>query len=90
MDHLMGDEVVYFLHIPKTAGTSFQYYLAQYFPGGKICPAQVQAELLQIPAHELQEYRLFAGHFWGLQQLLDQRLALITMLREPLARAISN
>jgi hypothetical protein len=82
---------LYFLHIPKTAGTTFQPILTSYFDPHTICPAYDWAELLQIPVSALAGYRLFRGHFYGhLRHLLKRQTVTITFLRDPTERTISQ
>jgi len=81
----------YFLHIPKTAGTTFGAILKNTFPPEKICPAHHLQELAKIPACKLGDYRVFRGHFYyGIEKILGFKPIYGTFLREPVARYISN
>ena len=81
---------VYFLHIPKTAGKSVWRYLQQVFPTHEICPAWNWDDLMTMPRDELDGYRIFRGHFQGyLEGVLQRKLTLITILRDPIERTLS-
>lgn len=85
------DDVFYFLHIPKTAGTSFISNLENFFDYNRICQDSVWPQLLKRKPNELQNYSLFRGHFgYGLHNFLEKKLLYLTMLRNPIKRTISN
>ena len=44
---LKEDDLLYFLHIPKTAGTTFASVLDNYFDFNSILPQQVWSQLLK-------------------------------------------
>lgn len=81
---------LYYLHIPKTAGTSLNSYLDRQFEVEEVCPVHLLPDLFDIPLSDLQKYKLFRGHFWyGLNSYLKKELTYITMLRDPVQRVIS-
>jgi hypothetical protein len=82
----------YFFHIPKTAGSTMAYrLLPKFFYNAEICPHTTFDTLLAVPPGERTRYRLFHGHFYNhLQPLLDLELRLLTLLRHPFERAISQ
>ncbi|UZJ61123.1 sulfotransferase family protein [Pseudomonas sp. KU26590] len=81
---------IYYLHIPKTAGTSVISYLDEQFAQERICPAQLLPELFKLEKNRLLNYHLFRGHLWaGVDQYTGLKLNYITMLRDPLQRTIS-
>lgn len=81
---------VYYLHIPKTGGTSLISFLDEQFDPEDICPAQLLPELFALPFESLERYRLFRGHLWhGLASYLRRDLTYITMLRDPVQRTVS-
>lgn len=83
---------LYFLHIEKTAGTSFRTAIEKKFTPEEICPAYHQDEALSIAPEKLKKYKFFRGHYrLSVQQhiTLDMPAALV-MLREPVQRTISH
>lgn len=88
---LTADDQLVFLHLAKTAGTTFVFILEQFFAPGEICPAYWLDEILKIPYEELTKYRLFRGHFhYDLHTLLPKKPVYITILRDPIERIISH
>ena len=82
---------LYFLHIPKTAGTSLTEILERHFEAELICPVHLWHDLLGIPRDDLKRYRLFRGHFYSyLNQFLETDLTHLTILRDPVKRSISH
>jgi Glycosyl transferase family 2 len=82
---------LYFLHIPKTAGSTISRYLESQFRPDQICPARTWRAFLALPPERLGRYRFFRGHFdASLLELLPRRPAVVTMLRDPVERAVSE
>lgn len=91
--NLQPDNVLYFCHIPKTAGMTFRTIIEDQFHCDDVCPATLNAQLAKLSPEDLQRYRLFRGHlgFSNLPDLLhNKRVINITILREPVARVISH
>ncbi len=84
----------YFLHIPKTAGTSLRSVVEEQFPKDQVAPFSYMHELADVvkrDKNELINYSLFAGHLGHtLISLLPQSPRVITMIREPVSRTISR
>ena len=81
----------YFLHIPKTAGTTFRVLLENQFAIDEICPAYEFHELKQYADHELNRFRLFRGHLgYNLVNYLPVAPRVLTILRNPLERVVSH
>jgi hypothetical protein len=82
---------LYFLHIPKTGGTTLRYsVLAQNLDKRLICPAYSYSQLLRLQPREISTYRLFSGHFYySLYRLLPEKPVYITFLRDPVERVLS-
>jgi hypothetical protein len=81
-----------FVHIPKTAGTSFIVWLDRFFPAERIFPHQLWREVRDIDPAENQTYELYRGHFGGggVRQLTHRPLASLTILRDPVELAKST
>jgi Sulfotransferase family len=83
------EQKVVFLHIPKTAGTSFHLLLTQYFGEQETCPIR-NRQLDQVGDSLLSSYRLFSGHYFFNQiERIPAPRKLVTILREPRNRLIS-
>lgn len=87
---LKSNESLYFLHIPKTAGTSFTAILDNFFDFDDIYSEQVWHKLLQDKNRSFLQCKLIRGHFgYGLYHILPRKPLYITMLRHPIERTIS-
>jgi hypothetical protein len=88
---LPPDRNFYFLHIPKTAGTTFSFsVLPKLFDADAICPAHDYPELLPLVPSGLEKYRLFRGHFYYFfTRLLPEKPVFMTFLRDPVERILS-
>lgn len=82
----------FFLHIPKTAGTSFREIVDSVFDVDGICQAYLYKDIIKLPKGGLRKYRLIRGHYGYeiLRYYLGFDPALITMLRSPVERTISH
>jgi len=81
---------VYFLHIPKTGGSSLISLLTDQFDPDDVCGAQALEELFALPRESVERYRLFRGHHWyGLHRYIGRALTHISMLRNPVQRTVS-
>ncbi len=86
----MTNNSLYFLHIPKAAGTSVISWLKR-VSGMRTCPEGLWSFLLQKDISEIREYELYCGHFYGyLDEYLNKRLDTVTFLRNPVDRAYSH
>ena len=80
----------YFLHIPKTAGTSLSTFLETNYRTEKWLKAYDIEELLTFSPEEINSYQCFHGHFGTLLfSLLNKPVTTITMLRAPVDHLIS-
>jgi hypothetical protein len=83
---------VYFMHVPKTAGTTVQRWLRRYYRDDQTIVFQrTKPEILA--AVERQETRLiYSKHLgWDAYQLIRRRdLEVISVLRDPIERALSG
>lgn len=83
--------LLYFLHIPKTAGTSFMKFLRGFIPENEIFPGHFWAELRDNLPSNWEKYKLIWGHYgYGLINILPSPTTVITMLRDPVERTISH
>jgi hypothetical protein len=84
---------LFFIHIPKSAGTTFIGILDTRFSINNICPVHWPFEKLlgQISFGDLKKYDFIRGHFpFSLIYQLDYRPICITFLRDPVERMISE
>jgi hypothetical protein len=90
--HLGEGEQLFFLHIPKTAGISFNTPISDKFDIDAICPRYFEEQLEGDPRTILDPYNYIRGHFSYslIQQLANKPPLTITMLRNPAARFISH
>jgi hypothetical protein len=94
----------FFVHVMKTAGTTFAMQLTLQFSPDSIYPARgIDWEspsdlqrytdiprLLAISAERRSQIRIYTGHFpYMVRELLDPRLVVLTLLRDPIERIIS-
>lgn len=96
----LGDrQILFFLHIPKTAGITMTSIIESNFAPDQILGPQdwreARREIAELSVAELARIRCVRGHFWfgpG-DEVIHDRLAVdpvvITMLRAPVARTIS-
>ncbi len=91
MQNKVESDLVYFLHIPKTSGTSLrQSFLRVYLPEAA-SPNLLWDDLVNGTYQLSERHRLITGHFGGFLPLWLKRWPrIVTMLRDPLARALSH
>jgi len=92
----MKNEVVIFLHIPKTGGTTLHHILERCYPKDQICNFKSPNHRSEIEKFKRlapgkrEAYRLIKGHLsFGLHRHVPGRSTYITFLREPIARTLS-
>lgn len=82
--------LTYFLHIPKTAGTSFSQLLDQLVPEHTIVPAKLWSQLLPLLPYDWSHAQLLRGHFgYGIHRNVPKEILYVTFLRDPIERCIS-
>lgn len=89
-----------FVHVPKTAGTTFQTVLSRVFQGATTCPVYPGWEVARpgvLARPWDSKIALVGGHFpYGLhadpdmKPLLSEKVDYITFFREPVARVVSH
>ncbi len=89
---LMPDDQLFFLHIPKTAGTTLAGIMENVFNREEIMPYYFTPELIGQDLKTIGSYRYFRGHFPHnlMQAILPRRVVTITMLRKPVERFLSH
>jgi hypothetical protein len=91
---LQPNDVLYFVHIPKTAGMTFRTIIGDYFPEDEICPATLGHQMAQVNPEQFPHYRLLRGHliYVDFKRLLppQKQLVYTTMLRDPIAQWVSH
>lgn len=81
---LNDDDILYFLHIPKTAGTTLITLLDMYFDSGSILKLHEWQELLPLMPIDFSKIRFIRGHFgYSMLRILPKKPVCITMLRRP-------
>ncbi len=97
MSSLRDDRSIIYIHLPKCGGTTFNRIIEWEYP-----PLQVFSidpaffrwsyrRLLRWPRERLARIKVFTGHMpFGLHKSLSQSAIYITVLRDPIDRAISQ
>ena len=98
------DRPFFFIHVMKTAGTSFAFHVrrefadAEIYPSGSIDrssatdvePYASIPRLLALPAERRAQVRIYTGHFpYMVCRQLGTDLNTLTLLRDPVARTVS-
>jgi len=90
LEMLDEEDLVYFLHIPKTAGTSLVNILENQFNYNCIYRETIYPELFKNFPSNLSDYKLIRGHFgYWITKLLTKKPIILTMLRNPREQIIS-
>ena len=86
-----GNERLYFLHIPKTGGTTLRAWLETHFPAGEVLRPESPERLFRRGAPVCAGWRFASGHYGMMfPALVGDPCRVVTMLREPLARSVSH
>ncbi|MCA9053993.1 MAG: sulfotransferase family 2 domain-containing protein [Planctomycetaceae bacterium] len=89
--HTVQHDGVMFLHVSKSGGTSFDNFLAGFFPAGEMLPTDLQVKrIVEWNADDWSRYRYFKLE-WPYQAAarLAPPLHFVTMLRDPVRRIVS-
>ncbi len=90
---IQPDNHVVFVHIAKTAGTSFNAILEPVVSGMFAYPDYEAEKLLLESLEELRKYQFFSGHFpyeFFSEILFPEGFIGLTFLREPVGRTLST
>ena len=81
---------LYFLHIPRTGGTTTRYWLWEFFAVHDFVGVHHYEQLARLDPSDVARRRFFSGHF-GYKGLtfLPQDVRIVTVLRDPLEHAKS-
>ena len=81
---------IYFLHIPKTSGTSFHRFLIDAFGEANMSPLRTWEDVL-CHSGPAGNWKVWSGHFGGmLPFILPSWPRIVTILRDPVERVISQ
>lgn len=82
----------YFLHIPKTGGTSFTHLIDSYYNNAEILPYQTWPQLLPHWPFDISKIKLVRGHFeYGIHRIFGrENMRYFTILRDPVKRVLSS
>jgi len=95
---LTEEDLLYFLHVPKTAGTTVYFTIDSFFDLDSIFPFRFwNLYLIRKPKLEknikkqFSKLQLVRGHFgYGICRLFTKMPTIVTLLRKPVERTISD
>jgi hypothetical protein len=91
MQSALESDLVYFLHIPKTSGTSLYYSFQRMCGSEAVAPNLLWDDLVNGTQRLSEGHRIVSGHLGGFLPLWLRRWPrIVTFLRHPLARALSH
>ena len=82
---------IFFLHIPKTAGTSLRETVQRAYPGKRcVLIYSQEAAYLRSIQKDVQRAEAVYGHFsFGFNEVFGVEARYVTVLRDPIARVVS-
>jgi hypothetical protein len=87
---MQSQDQLFYMHLPKTGGTTLISLLDDHFATSEICPEQIEEKFKLLSYTDLAGYRLIRGHFgYDLYKSLPKKPIYLTMLRDPILRVIS-
>jgi hypothetical protein len=82
---------LYFLHIPKTAGTAVAEFIRAAYSDSDLLNVYTCYDILRLDLAAIRSRRCYTGHFGtGLYGLLDREIASFTILRDPFEQTVSH
>lgn len=88
-----GNELIVFLHIPRTGGTTFRTILTKQYARSEVLLVQNDQELKQLEAmsgEQRNRLRIVTGHVgFAFDTVLPKPFHYVTFLRDPVARVAS-
>lgn len=97
-----ADPVYLFLHLPKSAGTTFRHHIENNFEQDRIVALyntddvrmkrdDVFAKVAALTEDQKRRVHVVYGHelYWGLHELFDRPCRYVTFLRDPVEKTIS-
>ena len=92
----MNSPVDFFIHVPKTAGTTFHSILERQYPARRqfifrAPQGQALDRLLSLPQVKRDQFDCIKGHCgWGIHAKLNRQVRYFTFLRDPIKRMVSE
>jgi len=81
---LKDDDILYYLHIPKTAGTTLISIIDGYFDRSSVLGIHAWKYLLPKMPLDFSKYRFVRGHYgYGFYKILPKKPIYTTVLRDP-------
>ena len=85
----MKKKSIFFIHIPKTGGTTIETLLIDAFERENVCPFSSESDFLSTEL-DINKFKVFCGHNWyHTEQILPKPLFIFSFLRDPVKRTIS-
>jgi len=90
----MPQKTLFFVHIPKAAGSTIQFVFDWKFPASQtftLINHRDREEFLNLPDHRKRSLQLVKGHFpYGLHRGFPYPFVYTTVLRDPIDRLVSH
>jgi hypothetical protein len=95
MEGYMDNQVIIFIHIPKTAGTTFRNIVSNQYDANEMKSfysgyQDASKKLIRMKKRNTRMLKWIHGHFhFGLHELIPKPAKYVAMLREPVDRTLS-